>query len=192
MRIISGTARGTKLASFSGDQIRPTSDRVREALFSMLTSRLGGFSGRRVLDLYAGSGALSLEALSRGAAHAILVDAGRQAASLIERNARSCRLEDKISLVQGKVLDNLALLQQRRPFDLIFADPPYGQDLLTPTLTAISDLNLLAEDGIVCVEAASKETLPEQVGQLQCIVERRYGASRVALLTRALCEDSQP
>lgn len=192
MRIISGSARGKRLASFTGKQIRPTSDRMREALFSMLISRLGELDGRRILDLYAGSGALALEALSRGGEHATLIDSGRQAAGLIERNAKTCQLEDKISLIRGKVLDSLPLVQNRGPFDLIFLDPPYGQDLLIPTLTLVSDLSLLAEDGIVCVDTSGEETVPDRVGRLQCIVQRRYGASRVGLLTRCHCEESTP
>lgn len=189
MRIISGSARGTRLASFDGDQIRPTSDRVREALFSMLLSRLGTLTDRRVLDLYAGSGALSLEALSRGACHSTAIDQSRQSATLIENNARACRLKDKISLISGRVLDKLALTQSSAPFDLIFLDPPYDKGLLTPTLEMISDLCLLAEDGIVCVEASCKETLPERIGQLQTNVQRRYGATQIFLLTRCQCEE---
>jgi 16S rRNA (guanine(966)-N(2))-methyltransferase RsmD len=189
MRIISGSARGTRLASFDGNQIRPTGDRVREALYSMLLSRLGTFAGRRVLDLYAGSGALSLEALSRGAFHATLIDAGSQSAALIENNARACRLKDKISLIRGQVLDKLALTQSSAPFDLIFLDPPYDKGLLTPTLEMISELCLLDEDGIVCVEASSKESLADRVGQLQIVTQRRYGATQIFLLTRCQCEE---
>lgn len=189
MRIISGSARGTRLASFEGNQIRPTSDRVREALFSMLLSRMGTFTDRRVLDLYAGSGALSLEALSRGACHSTLIDQGRQSTALIESNAQACRLKDKISLIRGGVLDKLVLTQSSAPFDLIFLDPPYDKGLLIPTLEMISDLCLLAEDGIVCVEASSKETIPERIGQLQMNVQRRYGATQIFLLTRCQCEE---
>lgn len=189
MRIISGSARGTRLASFDGNQIRPTSDRVREALFSMLLSRLGTFTNRRVLDLYAGSGALSLEALSRGATHSTLIDQGSQSAALIEKNARACRLKDKTRLISGQVLDKLALTQSSAPFDLIFLDPPYDKGLLTPTLEMISDLCLLDEDGIVCVEASTKESIPERIGQLQTDVQRRYGATQVFLLTRCQCEE---
>ena len=189
MRIISGSARGVRLASFEGNQIRPTSDRVREALFSMLLSRMGTFTGRRVLDLYAGSGALSLEALSRGATHSTLIDQGRQAVTLIEKNARACRLKDKITLISGQVLEKLPQTQSSAPFDLIFLDPPYDKGLLTPTLEMISDLCLLDQDGIVCVEASTKENLPERIGQLRLNVQRRYGATQIFLLTRCQCEE---
>lgn len=191
MRIISGSARGKRLATFDGNSIRPTSDRVREALFSMLFSRMGNFSGQRILDLYAGSGALSLEALSRGADHATLIDDGNQSAKLIEQNASACQLQDKVSLIRGQVLDKLALTRSSSPFDLIFVDPPYDKGLLIPTLEKVSELNLLAEDGIVCIELSSKEALPDRIGQLQCIAQRRYGASQIGLLTRCHCEESQ-
>ena len=191
MRIISGSARGKRLATFDGNSIRPTSDRVREALFSMLFSRMGNFSGWRILDLYAGSGALSLEALSRGADHATLIDDGIQSAKLIEQNANACQLQDKVSLIRGQVLDKLALTRNSSPFDLIFVDPPYDKGLLIPTLEKVSELNLLAEDGIVCIELSSNEALPDRVGQLQCIVQRRYGATQIGLLTRCHCEESQ-
>lgn len=192
MRIISGSAKGKRLATFDGNSIRPTSDRVREALFSMLFSRLGELTGRCILDLYAGSGALSLEALSRGACHATLIDDGSQAARLIEQNASTCQLQGKISLIRGQVLDKLALTQNSAPFDLIFVDPPYDKGLLTPTLEKISELSLLAENGIVCIELSSKESLPDCVGHLECIAQRRYGASQVGLLTHCHCEEPQP
>lgn len=191
MRIISGSARGKRLATFDGNSIRPTSDRVREALFSMLFSRMGNFPGWRILDLYAGSGALSLEALSRGADHATLIDDGNQSAILIEQNASACQLQDKVSLIRGQVLDKLALTRSSSPFDLIFVDPPYDKGLLIPTLEKVSELNLLAEDGIVCIELSSKEAMPDRIGQLQCIAQRRYGASQIGLLTRCHCEESQ-
>jgi 16S rRNA (guanine966-N2)-methyltransferase len=95
MRIISGTIRGRQLASFSGKEIRPTPDRVREALFSMLTSRLGSFNQLKVLELFCGSGAQSLEALSRGADSAVMVDSGRDALTTASENIKRCKFEDK-------------------------------------------------------------------------------------------------
>lgn len=192
MRIISGSAKGKKLSEFDGCQIRPTSDRVREALFSMLFSRLGDFHSCRVLDLYAGSGALSLEALSRGASHATLIDESPQAVRLIEHNARACRLQDKINLLQGKVLDSLPRLGSGTAFNLIFVDPPYDKGLLIPTLEALSSLGLLASDGILCVETSAKDILPDHIDPWNCVAQRRYGATRIALLTRHQSEESRP
>src|SRR5881628_1352305 len=120
MRIIAGQWRGRKLIAPAGQSTRPTSDRAREALFSMLASRIGSFADLRVADLFAGSGALGLEALSRGAAHATFVDNNASAAAAIRRNAEKLKAP-----VQIMTLSALSL-PKSVPFDIVFADPPYG------------------------------------------------------------------
>ncbi len=192
MRIISGSARGKRLATFDGNCIRPTSDRLREALFSILFSRLGDLGALRVLDLYAGTGALSLEALSRGAFHATLVDENRQAVAVIEQNARACGVQDRIRLLQGRVLDRLPQLQGQEPYGLIFVDPPYGRELVLPTLEAIVSLELLAKNGLICVETSRKEAPTEPMEPLQRLTERCYGSSRITLLAFQNNEDTCP
>ncbi len=192
MRIISGSARGKRLATFDGNRIRPTSDRLREALFSILFSRLGTFGNLRVLDLYAGTGALSLESLSRGAVHATLIDENRQAAALIERNARACSVQDRIRLLQGRVLDMLPQLRGQEPYGLIFVDPPYGKELVLPTLETIIRYELLDENGLICVETSRKEAPPEPLEPLQRLTERCYGSSRVTLLAFQNNEETCP
>jgi 16S rRNA (guanine(966)-N(2))-methyltransferase RsmD len=181
MRIIGGSAKRKILADFSGDRIRPTSDRVREALFSILVSQIGSFEGKTVLDLFAGTGALGLEALSRGAKSAFLVDQEAQAARLIATNIQTCAFQEKAHFLRGDVLKKLPELTERGPFDLIFLDPPYGQDLVKTTLDAIVDLELLAENGIACTEASSLDVLPDRTGNLDCILNRRYGTTLIAL-----------
>jgi 16S rRNA (guanine966-N2)-methyltransferase len=181
VRIISGSAKGKKLAGFSGNQIRPTSDRVREALFNILANQLGSFADKTVLDLFSGTGALGLEAVSRGAKIAFMVDRGSQAAQLVEANAKACRIKEKVHFLRGDVLKKLPELTGRGPFDLIFLDPPYGMDLAETVLTAISDLGLLAEGGIVCAEVPSRHDLPEMAGTLNCILRRRYGSTLIVL-----------
>jgi 16S rRNA (guanine966-N2)-methyltransferase len=183
MRIISGSARGKKLAGFSGTRIRPTSDRVREALFSILFSHLGGFEGKTVLDLFAGTGALGLEALSRGARSAVMVDQGAQAARLITTNAKNCNLQEKAILIRGDVLKKLPELAAKGPFDLIFLDPPYGLGLVEKVLTSIADLGLLARGGLVCAEAGARDSLPDKSGNLDCIARRRYGSTMIGLFS---------
>jgi 16S rRNA (guanine966-N2)-methyltransferase len=183
MRIISGSARGKKLAGFSGTRIRPTSDRVREALFNILFSHLGGFEDKTVLDLFAGTGALGLEALSRGARSAIMVDQGAQAARLITTNAENCNLQEKAILIRGDVLKKLPELAAKGPFDLIFLDPPYGLGLVEAALTSISDLGLLTREGLVCAEAGARDSLPDKTGNLDCIVRRRYGSTVIGLFS---------
>ena len=178
MRIISGSARGRKLAEFTGSGIRPTPDRVREALFSMLTSRLGSLQGLKVLELCAGSGAMSLEALSRGAAFACLVDSSRQAAQLIKENLTRCRMQQQARLIQGPVEKVLGGSQINGSFDLIFMDPPYNQGLVPVFLQQIDSLNLLAQNGIISAETEAKEQfeLPDAFALLE---SRRYGSSAV-------------
>jgi 16S rRNA (guanine966-N2)-methyltransferase len=133
MRIIAGEWRGRKLVTPEGLVTRPTADRVREALFSMLSSRLGTFEELRVADLYAGSGALGLEALSRGAAFAYFVDQDSRAASAIRANAEALGAAERAQILTRSA----ASLPPQRPFDLIFADPPYSPGSGTAALAAI-------------------------------------------------------
>ena len=186
MRIISGSARGRQLAPIAGLSIRPTSDRVREALFSMLHSRLGSFSGLQVLDLFAGSGALALEALSRGADAALLVDSGHQAARIIEKNIALCHFQRQTTFIGREVASALSKLQGHSPFDLIFLDPPYGHQLVPPTLQAIAALHLLSEHGIICVDSAKGEKYND-FESLILLTSRSFGASRIHLYS--LSED---
>lgn len=181
MRIISGSARGRQLATFSGKDIRPTPDRVREAIFSILTSKLGSFNGVNTLELFAGSGAQSLEALSRGASSAILVDSGRTASEVITENIKRCRFESKVRVIRQDVFKALPQLTDYAPFDLIFLDPPYNKNLLSTTIERIEHLNLLAENGIICAESSSKETL-DDFTSINLIDERTYGSTRIHLL----------
>ncbi|MBE0595881.1 MAG: 16S rRNA (guanine(966)-N(2))-methyltransferase RsmD [Desulfuromonadales bacterium] len=190
MRIISGTAKGRKLASFSGQQIRPTSDRVREAIFSMLLSRLGSFEGRAVLDLYAGTGAMAIEALSRGAARAVLVDPESQATQLIRSNLQTCGFDQKGHHLRSTVEAALPRLSAES-FDLIFADPPYGQGLAAATLQFLSEQELLMPGGLLCIETARGEELPATAGPLERHDWRRYGATAVHLYLRHQSEASR-
>lgn len=180
MRIISGKARGRKLAEFSGEDIRPTPDRVREALFSLLISRLGNLSGMNILELFAGSGAMSLEALSRHAQSAILVDSGRSAVKVMEENIKRCKFEEQTTILKQDARQALASLTEKAPFDLIFMDPPYGKGLIPQVLNKIDDLNLLHEDGIICAESETG-FIAESYGNLECFESRRYGSSSIHL-----------
>ncbi|SDE14338.1 16S rRNA (guanine(966)-N(2))-methyltransferase RsmD [Desulfuromonas thiophila] len=185
MRIIAGQARGRQLADFSGRAIRPTSDRVREALFSILLSRLGSFEGLRVLDLFAGSGALALESLSRGACEAVLIDAAPAAARLIRQNAARCGLTERCQLVTRSLPEALMPLQGRR-FDLIFIDPPYGQNLLPPLLQRIDQLQLLTPGGLLCAEEGRQSLPDERYGDLHLLLRRIYGQTAIHLYQPSL------
>lgn len=182
MRIIGGTVRGRQLANFSASGIRPTPDRVREALFSILASRFGNFDGLKVLELFAGSGAQSLEAISRGAESALLVESGRQAIRLIEENIRRCKFESKTQLKKLDVFAALPQLGCVAPFDLILLDPPYNQEFIPRCLKQIETLQLLGEDGIICAESASNEVV-DGCGRLELIDRRKYGSSTIHLFS---------
>ncbi len=181
LRIIGGSARGTRLSTFSGLNVRPTPDRVREAVFSILFSRLGKFEGKKVLDLYAGSGAMALEALSRGADTATLVERDPKAIRLIEANARTCRLNDFVHIIRSDVDSALRKMDGNNPFDLIFLDPPYDLSLTASALESIDRQGLLAQNGIVCAECGRKEEPAQMIGSLSLIDSRRYGLTSVHL-----------
>ncbi len=148
MRVIAGEWRGRKLVAPSGQQTRPTADRTRETLFSMLASRLGSFDGLRVADLYAGSGALGLEALSRGAAHATFVESDRAALKAIDTNIAALGAAARISMRAMSA----AALPAAEPFDLIFADPPYAAGSGTTVAAAVAKAGWLAAGGWMAIE----------------------------------------
>ncbi len=192
MRIISGSARGTRLSGFTGTDIRPTPDRVREAAFSILLSRLGSLAGLKILDLYAGTGALALEALSRGAALATLIDRSQQSARTVEANARACRLAGKIRFIRGEVSTQLPNLVAIGPYDLIFLDPPYHKGLAQRSIAQVATLGLLAPGGVLCAECAGKEEVPQHAGDLILCDSRNYGLTAVHFFIHSDEGDESP
>ncbi len=175
MRIVGGAARGRPLAAPPGRDTRPTSDRAREGLFSTLESLRGlDWDGARVLDLYAGSGAVGLEALSRGAAAAVLVESDVRAAAVIRRNAESVGLPGARVVVDRveRFLGGPATA-----YDVVFADPPYAvpDEEVTAMLAALADGGWLATDAVVVVERATRGAGPAWVRGLAAERSRRYG-----------------
>ncbi len=175
MRVIAGQARGLKLVPPPGDRVRPTLDRVREALFSIIGPVLPDAS---FLDLYAGSGANGIEALSRGAASAVFVDSYTQSQICIRKNLEATRLESRAKVMHYGLPENLRKIGGS--YDIIFADPPYAQGNYAGLLTAISEARLLADGGQVIVEHTSKETLPDGAGGLSCQRRKRYGKTTLS------------
>jgi 16S rRNA (guanine966-N2)-methyltransferase len=148
MRIVAGEWRGRKLVAPAGLETRPTADRTRETLFSMLASRLGGFDELRVADLYAGSGALGLEALSRGAGHATFVEIDRAALKAIEANVAAFEAASRVAIRSISASD----LPKSHPFDLVFADPPYQPGSGTVAVEAVAKSGWLPPGGWMAVE----------------------------------------
>jgi len=178
VRIIAGQFRGRPLQAPQGAETRPTADRVREALFSMLASRLGSFEDLRVADLYAGSGALGLEALSRGAGQATFVESDVRAQGAIKANAEKLGVTDRIRIVGGSAL----ALPRSDPFDLVFADPPYATGSGTAIVKAVADAGWLAPAGWMSVETDRRDAV--QPGDYSIDVEREIGRVRITLLRR--------
>lgn len=188
MRVIAGKARGHKLHTLKGDQTRPTQDRVRESLFNILTPYI---SGARVLDLFAGSGALAIEALSRGAESAVLVEKSPAAARVIQRNLHATRLAGDARLRVGDAFRELErLAAEGASFDLIFADPPYELGLAPKTLHSVSRSGVLAPGGFLVVEHARKEELDSTMENLQLIRQKRYGDTMISFFRRSGGEPS--
>lgn len=178
MRIIAGALRGRSLEAPPGLATRPTADRVREALFSMLASRVGSFGGLRVADLYAGSGALGLEAVSRGAAHATFVENDPCAAAAIKANAERLGVAGRVRVLGGSAL----ALPRSDPFELIFADPPYAPGSGSAVVKSVADAAWLAQGGWMSVETARGEPVDPEDYSVE--LERGIGRARITLLRR--------
>lgn len=184
MRVIGGSARGRQLATLQDKTIRPTADRVREALFSILVSKLGSLSGLVVLDLFAGSGALGIEALSRGADRASFVDQSQAALATIRRNLSCCNLTAQAEVFRANALVSLPAELQKRTFGLVFLDPPYGGDRVAKALDIVSRHVSLTEPGLIVAEAASRDQVPPSAGIFEVIDRRKYGSTTLHFFHR--------
>lgn len=151
MRVIAGSARRLMLKTPQGYDTRPTSDKVKETLFNILMPYI--YSDSRILDLYAGSGAIGIEALSRGAARAVFVEKGREAVACIKDNLKTTKFEDKGVVINSDVMSALNRLEGREKFDLVFMDPPYNNEFEKDVLSYLTHSSLLDEDAFIVVEA---------------------------------------
>jgi len=176
LRVIAGTARSMPIKTVKGMDVRPTTDRTKETLFNILMPRVPGC---RFLDLYAGSGAIGIEALSRGASHADFVENNRRTRELIIENLKFTKLDDRAEVIAGDADSVLLRMHGKAPYDIIFMDPPFDKGLERGTLEVISQGNCLAEDGIVVVEASPRTDF-SYLGEMgyRMVKERTYGMSR--------------
>ena len=181
MRIISGKARGTKLFTLEGENTRPTLDRVKEPLFSIIMNEI---ADAKVLDLFAGSGALALEALSRGAEHAVLCDSSRDAIKVINNNLAKTKLNTYAEIINEDFRKCLKKLQGRK-FNLIFLDPPYETENIEIAISQILELDLLAEDGLIIAET-DREEIIKKIENIDISIEdiRHYGRVILIFLKR--------
>jgi len=176
LRIIAGQWRGRKLVAPTGDATRPTADRTRETLFSMLVSRIGAFEGLTVVDLFAGSGALGLEALSRGAASCLFVEQDAAALRALRSNIANLHAQPKTDVRAGSVL---ALGPAKAPLDLILLDPPYGTGAGQVALDKLNRLGWIGPATWISLETAHDEV--PQVKGLEAVTDRKVGKARLTL-----------
>ncbi len=176
MRVITGKARGVALKTPDGLQTRPTADRVKEALFSIIQFEL---PNARVLDLFAGTGQLGIEALSRGAKSAVFVDAGEPAIRLVKENLRRTRLEDQARVVRGDYLSFLRTC--RETFDMIFLDPPYAEVFLENALKCISEIDILHSGGIIVTERPLDKPMNLELPGFTASRDYKYGKTLLRL-----------
>lgn len=175
MRIISGIRRGHKLIEFEGEDIRPTTDRVKESLFNLIQEYV---ADAVVLDMFCGSGALSFEALSRGARRAVCVDKDKRSVDVIKRNAADLGFTDKCEIVNDSCFDYMARIKEN--FDIIFLDPPYNKGFIEPALDGIVKHRLLKEGGIAVLESDNTDFREETDG-LYMVKQRRYGRTYITV-----------
>ena len=179
MKIVSGTYGGRLLKTLEGKTTRPTSDKVRGAMFNMIGPY---FDGGRVLDLYAGSGGLSIEAISRGMEQAVLVEKDRRAQGIIASNIQMTKESHKFQLL--KMEAHQALNQLQGTFDLIFLDPPYAKEQIVADIEALAERGLLGEEVMVVCETDKAVDLPEEIACLGIWKEKIYGISKVTVYVR--------
>lgn len=182
MRVISGTARGTNLYSLEGNDTRPTLDRVKESMFSIIQTWI---PEARVLDLFAGSGALGIEALSRGATSAIFGEKSYKASEILRKNIEKTHLQEKSIIITKDYLKVLEQIRNQK-FDIIFLDPPYKLDFVGKTVNKIVELGMLEEDGIIVVETDEEKRDLEQLEKININIYdlRVYGRVKLIFLNR--------
>ena len=176
MRVITGSAKGRRLITPNGSDVRPTVDRVKEGIFSALQFDL---EGRRILDLFAGSGQLGIEALSRGAKNAVFVDSGEQACALIRENLKRTKLSDSAKVIRGDYLQYLQTC--RETFDIVFLDPPYAEVFLENALNKLAEIDILESGAIIVAERPVNKELPWELTGFTKSKDYKYGNTLLTL-----------
>lgn len=176
MRVITGSARGRKLKTPENYDIRPTTDNVKESVFNIIQFDI---EGRRVLDLFAGTGQLGIECLSRGASSAVFVDQSREAVKIVKDNLKTCGLSGTV--VQA---DALSFLRTCGKFDIIFVDPPYDSDLYESVLNTVNSIDILSDGGIIVCESRRERALPEMTAPYKKRREYTYGKVKLCIYTK--------
>jgi 16S rRNA (guanine966-N2)-methyltransferase len=180
IRVIGGELKGRKLVTVPGIETRPTADRVRESIFNILGDVV---QGTHVLDLYAGTGAMGIEALSRGAQFVLFADNQKTALAALAKNLKTCLLESRSETIAWNIFGNLDILHSYRPsFDLVFLDPPYNKDMIEPTLAHLGSGQCLANGARLVVEHSPLEPIPTNQPGFELADQRGYGKTLVSFL----------
>jgi len=179
MRVITGKARGVQLKTLEGNKTRPTADRVKEALFSVIQFEI---QGAKILDLFGGSGQLGIEALSRGAQSACFVDFSEDACKIIRENLKRTRLEQQGSVVRSDYLDYLNRCKEK--YDIIFLDPPYAEVFLEKSLNRISEIDILQSNGIIITERSAEKTLDWAPAGFTRSKDYKYGKTLITIFRK--------
>ena len=178
MRIIAGKYRSLPLEAVKGNNTRPTTDKIKEAVFNSVGPY---FEGGTMLDLYAGSGSVGLECISRGMDHAVLVDKSYDAISTIKKNIAFVKVSTQCTVLKMDALQAMKrLASEKKQFDLVYLDPPYAKEQNEKVMNALCDLNLLKEDAAVIVESLKEDVFPDEVGLLVKYKEAVYGITRIS------------
>ena len=175
MRIVGGDFGGRVLRAPAGRDTRPTSEKVREALFNIL----GSVEGDHILDLFAGSGALGIEALSRGAAHVVFVDGGKAALTAVRANLAQLGIGDRAEVIAGDAVSVAARIVPKQPWRVVFVDPPYASELAQKSVLALPSQHL-APDAVVVIEHDRRNAPPDALGSLLRTDQRRYGDTMIS------------
>ncbi len=184
LRIIAGQLKGRKLTSVPGSKTRPTADRIREAIFNILAGRIRTTA---VLDLFAGTGALGLEALSRGAESAVFVDFNQDAVAVLRRNVTSNGMEKQTRILRWDIVRNLnSLIPFEQRFNLVFMDPPYNKNTIVPVLTNLQHSGCLQNGAMVVIEHCLQEPVPEKCGPFRLSDQRKYRKTLVSFMNYML------
>jgi 16S rRNA (guanine966-N2)-methyltransferase len=180
IRIIGGELKGKKLITVPGMRTRPTADRVRESIFNILDHRVRDAS---VLDLFAGTGAMGLEALSRGAESVVFADDNPAALVALKKNIKNCSLENRTHTIKWNILKNLNILRSQKPsYNLVFIDPPYNKEMVRPILSNLDLSRCLKNGAMVVIEHSTLEPIPQNPPGFNISDQRRYGKTLVSFL----------
>lgn len=181
MRVISGTVRGRRLVSFSGDKIRPTADKVKGSIFNIIASNFGPLEEMKVLDLFSGTGNLGIEALSRGAARAAFVDENRGSINILKENIDICGFAERSEIIQATVESGIKLFSKRGTrFNLVFLDPPYGKGLIEKAMEEIVRKGVLEDGAVVIAEHSLRERPLAEYCGLTLADRRKYGDTEIS------------